>query len=299
MALVDRWIFSRLAQTIAQVNDALEHFRFHEAAHVVYHFFWGDFCDWYIEWVKPAISDAAISPDAAADREMRRRNAWRNLFAVFEARLRLLHPFMPFLTEELWHQLPQRPGARSIALERFPEAASRSWRGRRGRPPGRASAGNDRRRAQHSRGNEARPEAPRGRRLSPAADAAVRALVESNRDVVLRLASLSEFAYVGGSPRSARGTRARHLRNLTCASLTATLWTRRLSWRACAKKKNGSRATSTPRKNRLADQTFRSRAPAEIVRQLEATFAERHVEFDKVSERLAQLEKTADASPSP
>ena len=56
VALVDRWIFSRLARATAQVNDALEHFRFHEAAHVVYHFFWGDFCDWYIEWVKPELT---------------------------------------------------------------------------------------------------------------------------------------------------------------------------------------------------------------------------------------------------
>ena len=111
VALRDRWIFSRLAQNVATVNDALEHFRFHEAAHVVYHFFWGDFCDWYIEWVKPAMADA--------DREVALA-AWRNLFAVFEAALRLLHPFMPFLTEEMWHRLPQRADARSIALERFP-----------------------------------------------------------------------------------------------------------------------------------------------------------------------------------
>src|SRR5258708_33386529 len=112
VALVDRWIFSRLARATAQVNDALEHFRFHEAAHVVYHFFWGDFCDWYIEWVKPELN--------SADRE-KAQATWKNLFAAFESALRLLHPFMPFLTEEVWHQLPQRSGARSIALERFPE----------------------------------------------------------------------------------------------------------------------------------------------------------------------------------
>src|SRR6202035_585352 len=53
--------------------------------------------------------------------------AWRNLFSVFEAALRLLHPFMPFLTEELWHQFPQRAGAKSIALECFPEVRD-SWR---------------------------------------------------------------------------------------------------------------------------------------------------------------------------
>ena len=52
--------------------------------------------------------------------------AWRNLFAGFDAALRLLHPFMPFLTEELWHQLPQRAGAKSIALDSYPEALA-SW----------------------------------------------------------------------------------------------------------------------------------------------------------------------------
>ena len=112
VALIDRWIFSRLARATAQVNDALEHFRFHEAAHVVYHFFWGDFCDWYIEWVKPEL----LSPDRSKSAA-----TWKNLFAAFESALRLLHPFMPFITEELWHQLPQREGARSIALDRFPE----------------------------------------------------------------------------------------------------------------------------------------------------------------------------------
>src|SRR5271169_3074914 len=112
VALIDRWIFSRLARATAQVNDALKHFRFHEAAHVVYHFFWGDFCDWYIEWVKPEL----LSPDRSKSAA-----TWKNLFAALESALRLLHPFMPFLTEELWHQLPQPVGARSIALDRFPE----------------------------------------------------------------------------------------------------------------------------------------------------------------------------------
>ena len=112
VALIDRWIFSRFARATASVNDALEHFRFHEAAHVVYHFFWGDFCDWYIEWVKPDLTSSDRVKAAAT---------WKNLFAAFEGALRLLHPFMPFLTEELWHQLPQREGARSIALDRFPE----------------------------------------------------------------------------------------------------------------------------------------------------------------------------------
>src|SRR5713101_1774720 len=112
VSLVDAWLFARLAATISLVNEALQNYRFHEAAQGVYQFFWGDFCDWYIEWVKPELR--------GADKE-RVVAAWRNLFAAFDAALRLLHPFMPFLTEELWHQLPQKAGAKSIALDQFPE----------------------------------------------------------------------------------------------------------------------------------------------------------------------------------
>src|SRR5579863_5995074 len=110
--LIDQWLYSRLATTIETVNLALENYRFHEAAQNVYQFFWGDFCDWYIEWVKPDLLHAG---------RVRAIVAWRNLFAAFDAALRLLHPFMPFLTEELWHQLPQAAGAKSLALDQFPE----------------------------------------------------------------------------------------------------------------------------------------------------------------------------------
>src|SRR5277367_70494 len=110
--LVHRWIFSRLAAAAGEAGKALDEFRFHEACQTIYHFFWGDFCDWYIEWVKPQLS--------ATDRGVALA-AWRNIFAVLDAALRLLHPVMPFLTEELWHKLPQPEGARSIALDKFPE----------------------------------------------------------------------------------------------------------------------------------------------------------------------------------
>ena len=130
------------------MNDALEHFRFHEAAHVVYHFFWGDFCDWYIEWVKPELLSADRAKATAT---------WKNLFAAFESALRLLHPFMPFLTEELWHQLPQRAGARSIALDRFPEPHAERIDAAAEEQIALA-AGNHHGGAQHSSGDEARPE---------------------------------------------------------------------------------------------------------------------------------------------
>src|SRR5262249_43982804 len=115
--LADEWLFTRLAATIQTVDDAYAGYRFHEAAHAIYQFFWGDFCDWYIEWVKP---------DLLSDDKESATVAWKNLFAVFDAALRLLHPLMPFLTEELWHQLPQAAGEKSIALTSYPDQRART-----------------------------------------------------------------------------------------------------------------------------------------------------------------------------
>ncbi|MHB8653096.1 MAG: valine--tRNA ligase [Terriglobia bacterium] len=110
LALADRWIFSRLLATTGEANEALGHYRFHEAADKVYHFFWHELCDWYLEWVKPEITQTAAEPALAT---------WINLTRVLEAALHLLHPFMPFITEELWHEITRRPREESISLAAF------------------------------------------------------------------------------------------------------------------------------------------------------------------------------------
>lgn len=98
LSIADRWIVSRLNKTALSVNRALETYQFHEAVQLLYHFFWDDFCDWYIELVKDEITSEAINT---------RRDAARSrILTVLEQALRLLHPFMPFLTEELWQKLP-------------------------------------------------------------------------------------------------------------------------------------------------------------------------------------------------
>jgi valyl-tRNA synthetase len=103
----DRWIFSRLNACAAQVNRAIEQFRYHEAAQAVWHFFWHEFCDWYLELKKLRfVENSGLNAD------------WRNLLAALEAALRLLHPVMPFLTEELWQRMGT--GGQSIALAPFP-----------------------------------------------------------------------------------------------------------------------------------------------------------------------------------
>ena len=107
----DRWIFSRLNAAAGQVNHAIEQYRYHEAAQALWHFFWHEFCDWYVELKKLRFQENS-GLDAG----------WRNMLAAFETALRLLHPAMPFLTEELWQRFakgqPNRPV--SIAVASYP-----------------------------------------------------------------------------------------------------------------------------------------------------------------------------------
>jgi len=105
-----------LNNTAAEVNKALEEYRFHVAASLVYQFFWGDFCDWYLEIVKLRLNFSQGANSSATTA------ALTTLLSTFEAALRLLSPFMPFLTEELWHAVYDgRPPAKSIALSRYPQ----------------------------------------------------------------------------------------------------------------------------------------------------------------------------------
>ena len=98
LPLHDRWILSRLNKTAGAVNHQLGAYDFHAAVQELYHFFWDDFCDWYIELSKPTVTAESPSPE--------RDIARARLISILEQALRLLHPFMPYLTEELWQKLP-------------------------------------------------------------------------------------------------------------------------------------------------------------------------------------------------
>jgi valyl-tRNA synthetase len=115
--LETRWILSRLSDTTKAVDTALGQYRFDEAANAIYQFFWGDFCDWYLEIVKLRL-EFGEGADLTATKA-----ALTTLLAVFEAALRLLSPFMPFITEEIWHAFyDDAAPSKSIALTRFPQA---------------------------------------------------------------------------------------------------------------------------------------------------------------------------------
>jgi valyl-tRNA synthetase len=103
LTLADRWILSRLFRSVDDVNTALDRYFLHEASRTIYQFFWHEFCDWYLEMVK-------LHPDRSRP----------VLIFVFETALRLLHPFMPFITEELWQRIPHRGD--SIVVAPYPTA---------------------------------------------------------------------------------------------------------------------------------------------------------------------------------
>ncbi|KRT73965.1 MAG: valyl-tRNA synthetase, valyl-tRNA synthetase [Candidatus Rokubacteria bacterium CSP1-6] len=114
--LTDRWILSRLAGAVAKVRRALTAYRFNDAAGAAYQFVWHEFCDWYVECAK---WNLYRSDDPAA-----RARTQKTLADVLETTLRLLHPFMPFITEEIWQRLPHA-GA-SIMLAPFPKAPKKA-----------------------------------------------------------------------------------------------------------------------------------------------------------------------------
>jgi len=115
--LEDRWILSRFNRAAKDVNESLATYRFDEAASRIYDFFWGEFCDWYIELIKPRLNFEEGADAGPA------RVACANLVNLFEASLRLLHPVMPFITEEIWHaEYDGKPPLKSIALASYPAA---------------------------------------------------------------------------------------------------------------------------------------------------------------------------------
>ena len=121
--LADQWILSRLAATIAKAREAVESYRFNEFAHHLYQFTWHEFCDWYIEMSKLALNSGD---------ENERRKTESVLAAVLENILLLLHPIMPFVTEEIWHALNEKLGRKdpkaTIMLQPYPRFAEHDIR---------------------------------------------------------------------------------------------------------------------------------------------------------------------------
>jgi valyl-tRNA synthetase len=289
-ALADRRMFSRLSAVTGQINEALEHFRFHEAAHAVYHFFWDDFCDWYIEWLKPLLQSEDRARAAAA---------WKNLFAVFEASLKLLHPFMPFITEELWHRLPQREGVKSIALEVFPEPSEEAKD---------AAAEAEFALLQEvivaARNIRAEMKVDAKKKVAAdfsSAEAYARTLVDAHREAIARLASLSDLriseppgAGEARQPAADSAVRSTARFDLRIVLQDAQSSEELQAEKAKLRKELRRLAADIEAKEKLlANPSFRGRAPADVIAKAEQALAERRAEHEKLGARLAQLESSS------
>ena len=111
LTLADRWIISRVNRTIGEVRQGLDSYKFNEAASAIYQFLWHEFCDWYIELIKPVLYQ---------EKDPEQKWVAQNILVrVLDIALRLLHPFMPFITEEIWQLLPGNEG--SIMVAEFPK----------------------------------------------------------------------------------------------------------------------------------------------------------------------------------
>jgi valyl-tRNA synthetase len=111
LPLEDLWILHRMNQVSADIAEALDTFRFHEASALIYQFIWHELCDWYIELLKPLLTSTSVY-----DTERVRR--YRVLVHTIDYAMRMLHPFMPFLTEEIWQKIPHK--GVSIMVQEFP-----------------------------------------------------------------------------------------------------------------------------------------------------------------------------------
>ncbi|MGB7581829.1 MAG: valine--tRNA ligase, partial [Sedimentisphaerales bacterium] len=110
LAVTDKWVLSRLARTIAEVTDGLDAFKYNEPLNAIYKFFWNDFCDWYLEWAKPRMSASPLGGFDSAQKPI----AQNVLAFVLDQTLRLLHPFVPFITEGIFQKLNEIAPTRGL-----------------------------------------------------------------------------------------------------------------------------------------------------------------------------------------
>ena len=185
--LEDRWIVAEFDSTASKVNRSLEEYRYDDAANAIYQFFWGSFCDWYLEIVKSRL-DFSETPESG-----KIRAALTTLLNVFEASLRLLSPFMPFITEEIWHAVYDgNAPAKSIALTCYPPIQGVIDVSSQTEMELLRSLVAEIRGLRKEIGVEEKASTP----VEVRVDAAKRKLIEENHGIVERLARVSEVRFV-------------------------------------------------------------------------------------------------------
>ncbi len=275
-AMEDRWILSRFNRVAQQLHEALETYRFHEAAHVVYHFFWDEYCDWYLELIKPRL---------AAEDRAQARAAYGNLVSIFEGALRLLSPFMPFITEEIWHAVYDgKPPVKSIALAAYPVADPEQMD---------TNAETEMAILQdlivsvRNLRAELKVEPRQKLTIEVFAENDVRSLIERNRGALERLANVEGLTFVESSLAKASGARSTarfDMRVLYERKIDAAAERERLNKELAKLTQELARATG-----QLHNEAFLAKAPAHVVEGLKKRKSEVEVLVQKANEALAEL----------
>ncbi len=284
--LETRWILSRLSTTAAEVDRALGVYRFDEAAAALYQFFWGEFCDWYLELVK-----LRLDPSAPEDVQLL---TLTSLFTVFGAVLRMLNPFMPFITEEIWHAssifaaLGGEPAdLKSIALARYPQPADfpTDPEAEQQMLTIQELIGNVR--ALRKDGSVPEREATPIRLYSGGGD--IGSLAASHADILARMARVSEV-HLASEPLTGSGIRstpAYDLQLIYERQIDLAAERERLS-KDLAKYTKGLEAAE----KQLGNDKFMAKAPAHIVGGLRKQAAETRELYNKTRAALHDLEST-------
>ncbi len=275
--LEDRWILSRFNRVTKAVNEELQDFRFHEAANRIYDFFWTEFCDWYLELLKPRLNPANAGEAGSAA---------ANLASLFEAALRLLHPIMPFITEEIWHAMYEgKPPLKSIALAPYPQADEQQVD--LGAETGMAVLQDL---IVSIRNVRAELKVETKAKLPVevyAHDSATRLLIEQNRGAVERLANVERITFVEGSLANKAGARS------TARFDVHVIYERKIDVGAeCArlgKELDSYEREIEGKRRQLSNEQFLSKAPHKVVEDMRTRLHELEVLRDKAKSKMGEL----------
>jgi valyl-tRNA synthetase len=275
--LEDSWILSRFNSVAKSVNESLTSYRFDEAANSIYDFFWGEFCDWYLELIKPRLAPESNQASTAC----------ANLVALFEASLRLLHPVMPFITDEIWHAIYDgKPPQKSLALASFPQAEeTQIHRTAETQMAILQDLIVSVRNVRAELKVETKSKVPIKVFVS---EAEIRTLIEENRGAVERLANVEQVAFAEGSLSNLPG--ARH----TARFDVHVIYEKKIDVGAeCDRLKKELEKIEKETANlqrQLANEQFLAKAPAQVIEKMRKRVAELGIVEGKARGQMAELE---------
>jgi valyl-tRNA synthetase len=274
LTAADRWICSRLAEVTAEVDDLFERFEFAKACETLYHFAWDEFCDWYLELAKTSLSGDAAA--AAATRQV--------LGVVLDRLLRLIHPLLPFVTEELWTALT---GEESVVIARWPGAVAPGGEAMTSLPSDPAAEAEigalmrlvtQVRRFRSDQGLRPSQQVPA---VLAGIDETALAAHEAQIRALARLAAPGDGAFAPTASVQAEGVT---VQLDTAAGLDVAAERRRAEKDLAA-----ARAEIDTVERKLGNPSFVERAPAEVVAKNRARLAAAQDDVRRLSERLAAL----------